>query len=423
MSLRNVFADFLNLSEPAAAGFMELMVLDKQWQRSPEWKGEKINPATIATQADLIKWAQAAAQTAWFQKHDRSAYLPTEAAEKLKEAYFKEFTAVGLTAEVKCEEKPHYSVVLGSSESQVKGRVATLQADLKKGIAPEKKHIIGLGTSSRPLNVSVAANSENESLNALKAQGIENPTEMEMVNLITEKMLTENFSTSELKLNYVGLNTFNATKSRAEASCVTTSDTAKKLSEYIKSEIDFKETSSPVKVRVYSQQPFVLRQQRDVESMGENFEVKGVGAALSKEEFMANPLAIAICLGEAARLLNTEYTRELQLGRKKWEVALTPVQLAELQALQQPSISTKPVLAAESVDTHAVSDSKINNKGKTSFASLSITLPATTSAVSSSTATLFHPLNSRGRSQSWPAASKQVLPPPSSTSSPKSNGR
>ena len=88
----------------------------------------------------------------------------------------------------------------------------------------------------------------------------------------------------------------------------------------------------PIKIAVYSRQPFVLRQLRDVqEKMGSDYIVFGVGDKLTAGKFQRqNPKSINVCLGEVARLININYTQNML---KQFQVDLTRDEMDELKSL------------------------------------------------------------------------------------------
>ena len=340
--LVNIVANYLQISAAQAQALMELLNLEKRWQEEYDLKGVKHVLATIKTQADFISFIQAVGQTQWFKGHDRSKFSDTVSDQQMNEKYFSLFEGLGLTKQINYDasEAPAFAAILGSSESQVKARLDAFTQDVQNGFAPVENIVFGLGCN-RELGVSVIER-EQESKDKLKLQNQET-TEMNMVSLLTQQTLEQLVDEEKKnKIRYQPINTTSQAKTREDSACVKTADTATSLKQAIEMQFDVASMKKPINIAVYSRQPFVLRQQRDVQQkLGMDVKAVGVGNAFSFSEFCQNPKSIAVCLGEVARLVNVNYTPE---NLKKLNVELTEAELHEVASLASPSKQlAKPV--------------------------------------------------------------------------------
>jgi hypothetical protein len=331
--LVTIIVKYLQISEEQAKKLMDLLSLENRWQDEQQWKDTKFNLVTCKTQADVIGFLQAVGQTQWFKGHDRSKFADNISDQELNETYFSLFAGLGLTQNISYDTalgKPSFSVVLGSSESQVNSRVSSLQGDILSGDGPQEKRIYGLGCN-RGLGVSVI-DTEQTSKDKLSAAGID-ANEMNMVSMLTHEMLAELVRKDDKykSLVYQPINTTANVQSRLEKDCVKTADTATSLKQAIEERYDLEQLPKPINVAVYSRQPFVLRQQRDVQmKLGPDYLAIGVGSEFTQNAFNLHPKSIAVCLGEVARLVNINFTPE---NLKQFNVALTQQEMEELKIL------------------------------------------------------------------------------------------
>lgn len=339
--LSKIIENFLKMNEEASKTIMKLLALEGRWQQAQKGiskvtKSEiQIKASDIKTQADLVTFLQFVGQSHWFKGHDRSKFPVGHSDKITDEDYFTIFESLGLFNETpydRTQGQPHFSVILGSSESQVTKRVNSLKKDLVSGLVPKQGKIFGLGCN-RGLGVSVIE-SEASSKQKLAERG-EEQTEMKMVNLITAEMVDGLKKSSEFKdLTYHEINTASPAKTREDKDCVTTAKTAISLKSEIERDPNFSTMEKPIRVAVFSNQPFVERQRRDIEmQLGDGYQVIGVGSAVS-DDFKASSRAFNLCLGELARLINISYNKaNIELLNKQ---PLTDEELLELETLFNP---------------------------------------------------------------------------------------
>lgn len=324
--LVNIIQNYLAISEPEAQALIALLNYEKRWHQEFNWKESAYSLQNAKTQDDVISFMQAMGQTQWFSSHDRSRFPDNVSDKEMNNQYFDIFRTMGLTQELYLAGNPTFSVVLGSSEERVKGRVETLKQALLNDNLPLGNIVFGLGCN-RQLNIGVIPNSENQSKQRLEAEGLD-ATEMNMITLTVKDMLKsdEKFA----NITYHEVNTARQIVNR-DPGCAQTKDTAESLKSCIENLPNYSELTKPITVYVYSCQPFVLRQQRDVqEKLGDDYVVRGAGAVLSRERYLAQSKSVSIVLGEIGRLININFTPK---HRNKLKVALTDDELQEIQRL------------------------------------------------------------------------------------------
>lgn len=323
--LAKILAKYLQIKEEQAQSILDITALESHFSREQQWQGKVFTASAIKTQADFIHFLQAIGQSQWFKGHDRSRFADNISDEQLNKTYFSLFKRAGLLDAVQwpLSQPPHFAAVLGSSQSQVSDRVDWLKKDILSGNAPSEKMIAGLGCN-RELGIGVLE-SEEPSKSRLLAAG-KPATEMEMTNLVTQDMLS-----AFPEFTYTEVNTATNVTNREDKNCVKTCDTAATMKQAIEQKYDMAAMPQPIYVAAYSCQPFVLRQQRDVQSrMGSRYQVIGVGRDVSEERFASHPKSIAICLGEVARLININYTPVML---NEFDIALNAEELQELAML------------------------------------------------------------------------------------------
>lgn len=326
--LAKILANYLQINEQQAQSILDITALEAHFSREQKWQENVYTASAIKTQADFIRFLQAVGQSQWFKGHDRSKFADNITDEQLNKTYYEYFKRAGLVDAVQwpLQQPPHFAAVLGSSQSQVSDRVDWLKKDMLAGNAPSEKMIAGLGCN-RDLGVGVMESEEPSKSRLLAAY--KPLTEMEMTNLVTQDMLAE-FS----GYTYTEVNTATNVTNRTDKDCVKTSDTAASLKQAIEQKYDMTKLPDPIYVATYSCQPFVLRQQRDVQAkLGPRYQAIGVGREVSEERFAAHPKSIAICLGELARLMNINFNPAML---NKFDVALNADEMQELAQLSQP---------------------------------------------------------------------------------------
>lgn len=331
--LATILANYLQINEQQAQSILDITNLEAHFSKDQQWQGNTYSASAIKTQADFIRFLQAVGQSQWFKGHDRSKFADNITDEQLNKAYYALFDRMGLMQSVSWPlvQAPHFSAVLGSSQSQVGDRVDWLKQDILTGRAPTEKMIAGLGCN-RELGVGVME-TEEPSRSRLQAFG-KSTTEMEMVNLIVKDMMADLQGYA-----YVEVNPGSAVTNREDVNCIKTSDTAASLKQAIEQKYDMAQLPDPIYVAVYSCQPFVLRQQRDAQAkLGPGYQAIGVGREVSEARFAGHPKSISICLGEVARLININYQPALL---KQFDVALNAEELQEISAMTR----VKPGLA------------------------------------------------------------------------------
>ncbi|MDP3561983.1 MAG: hypothetical protein Q8R83_07385 [Legionellaceae bacterium] len=332
--LIQIIARYLQIPEERAEKLIKLISMEKRWQEIFTVKGIEYKLSNVKTQADFIGFLEALGQSTWFKGHDRSTLNGPLLQQEEKELYFDLFSGLGLIQNMELIDSPDFSVVLGSSEAEVETRVETLKQTILSGCIPKTGQIFGLGCN-RQLGVSVQQTEEKSKFALLAAS--QETTEMGMVSLITQECLAAIVKKDSrlTNLSYQAIDTTSNAKTREDGSCVKTADTAASLKEAIEQQFDLQTMPLPIQVAVFSTQPFVLRQQRDVQQkLGSNYRVIGVGVERTKEAFLAHPQSVGIFLGEVARLLHIQYTPDYI---KQFDVLLTQDELNELQYLSEGS--------------------------------------------------------------------------------------
>ncbi len=320
--LVNIIANYLQISPVQAKSLLDLFTLEKLWLEQPHWKGNTYQLSAVKTQADLMSFIQAAAQSKWYKNYDDSKLADTHFSQEVNQRYFSLFEGLGLINAVSCNTPPIFSAVLGCFEDDVIARVDTLKQDiLNNNLAPKARIIFGLGCD-RELGTSFV---EQASINKLKKAG-QATTEMNMINLLIYAALEDLVKQDDKfkSLVYQPVTTTPILKTNS----VNTADTAISLKQVIENQYDI---PKPINIIVYSNQPYVLRQQRDIQqTLGADFNVVGVGSALTQAEFNKDPKSINICLGEVARLININYTPE---NLKRFADNLTADEIEEVNLL------------------------------------------------------------------------------------------
>lgn len=314
--ITELISNFLDYSPEQAAAFLQLLSMEKQWktqyyiEKKPESeniKTEELKPENIKTKADLFKFIQAVGQSQWFKGHDRSCYKNDIIKDLKKDEYFRLFKSIGLIDKVSYEsdEAHNFSVVLGTYESGVRARVDALIKDYNEnGVRPTEDIIIGLG-SNRTLD------SEIEPITNMLCISYPNkkPTEMDMVSYIIKTAIEK----TQKDIRYKPINTSSKAETRADESCVKTSDTAVSLKGYLEDYLLNKSIDNPIKLVVYSHQPFIERQKVDMESrLPKNYKVYCVGNEITSEDFKKSPTIVVSCLAEIARYINTKFIEKHQ---------------------------------------------------------------------------------------------------------------
>jgi hypothetical protein len=306
--ITTIVADFLRIDEQQARTLLKLLTFERRFQQEFKLKEETLNPRAIKTQADLIKFLQAVGQEAWFQGHNRGQFISSgnEQANRMYYFFFKNF---GLTRSIPPELKsgnPDVAVILGSTQNQVEFRLKTFRKDIHRGISPSSGWVIGLGCNRQLGKLSL--DREQESIDELTHLNKE-LHEANMVDLQVKRTLA-NFP----MLSYLGINTTTHTVNVGDSNArATTADTAASLKSWLdKNLLDKNLKKERWVVAVYSNAPFIIRQQRDIQcQLGSRYQVVGVGPGLPIslfEQHLKNKISAgAICLGEIARLINTSF--------------------------------------------------------------------------------------------------------------------
>jgi hypothetical protein len=317
--LKNIIADYLQISVNNAQYLMILFAQEGGWQIQQ----------SMCSQADVITYLHEFSQLHLFRGHDRSKLQDKHETHSSKD-YFSLFEGIGLTQSLHYNvsaNHPDFSVILGSCEGDLFSRVESLKQDLLAGYLPKEHLIFGLG-SNRLLG-SFVCDSEQCSKQRLQDQN-QDQTEMNMVNLLTHECLDSliaqdsHFST----LSYQAINTTSGNMSEHR---VKTPETATSLKRAIESHPGFMTKQKPLYVVVYSNQPYILRQQRDIQSaLGPDYIVTGIGAALTSANFDKNSKSINEFLGEIARLIYINYHPDYL---KKFDIVLSAEQLEEIRLI------------------------------------------------------------------------------------------
>jgi hypothetical protein len=321
--LVNIIKDYLQLPANKVEYLTALLTQEGCWQETLYWKGKKYDPAHMRSQADVIKFLQAFCQSQWFNGHDRLKF-PENHANHLKKHFFSLFEGVGLTQSVDynvLNNPPDFSVILGSTESDVLSRVDSLKQDLLANSLPKEHMIFGLG-SNRLLGYSDLDSEDYSKRKLLKLN--QDQTEMNMVTLLTCEGLDDLKSKDSRfsKLSYQAINTASPNSDR-----VKTVETAINLKYAIENSLGFR-AKKTVYLAVYSNQPYILRQQRDMQqALGTDYFVAGVGAALTQADFDRNNKSVSELLGEIARLVHINYRAEYL---EQFNIALTTTEIAEI---------------------------------------------------------------------------------------------
>lgn len=162
----------------------------------------------------------------------------------------------------------------------VLSRVDTLKQDLLANYLPKANVIFGLG-SNRLLEYSIL-DSEEYSKRKLRERN-QDQTEMNIITLLMSEVFDTLVSKDKRfsKLSYHAINTTLIGQNPENTVRVKTPESAINLKYAIGHWPGFK-ANKTIYVAVYSNQPYILRQQRDIQSvLGLNYFVVGVGAALT----------------------------------------------------------------------------------------------------------------------------------------------
>jgi hypothetical protein len=300
-TLQHILARYLEVSEEQAQQFIQLVSTEQLWSGRFNFKGTTYQLDThklTCTELYLIQFLQALGQATWFQSHNRSEFKIRPYTITQKKAYFNFASSLGFTQKIVITIQPDCYVILGSSESGVKIRIASVVEAIQSGYPPLSGCIFGLGCN-RPLGDGVLG-AEETSKKILLAAGQE-PTEMSMITLLAQAALGPQWS-------YQAINTVSTVPNRDDHRCVTTADTAINLK--IVLEQMRASTTQPMIIAISSNQPFIERQRRDMQAiLGSNYQVIAIGAELTQQEFMTDPKSVAIFLGALSRLFNIQYTK------------------------------------------------------------------------------------------------------------------
>ncbi len=316
--LKHIIADYLQISVHQAAALMVLFGEEGGWKTQHN----------ISTQTDVITCLHEYSNSHWFQGHDRSRLQDKEITHANIDYFtlFKQMGFIESAHDYVLTHPPDVSVMLGTSEEDLLARIESLKEDLRAGYVPREHLIFGLG-SNRILGTFVC-DGEQVSKQKLQALNLEQ-TEMCMVNLLMQEsldsLIDENDRFSELSYQAINTNTSNQIKER-----VKTRDTAFGLKNAIDSHSRFVIKDKPLYVAVYSNQPYILRQQRDVQLvLGADYIVKGVGPALTRADFDLNPKGRSEVLGEIARLIYINFRPEYL---KRFDMLLTADEIEEIRS-------------------------------------------------------------------------------------------
>ncbi|MBA2710390.1 MAG: hypothetical protein H0U57_07360 [Tatlockia sp.] len=327
-----IISDFLQLPTAQVEYLIILLIQEGFCQEIFYWEGAQYDSKNIKNQSDLIEFLQAFCQSQWFKGHDRLK-LPDNITSYKSKHYFSLFEGFGLTKTFSytAQENPDFSVILGSTELDTRSRVDSLKNDLLKGCWPKQNLIFGLG-SNRQLGYS-PLELEEESKRKLLMQN-QKPTEMNMVTMQTSEMLRDLIleDSTFSRLSYQAINTaFSELKSFKEHRIIT-ADTASSLKSFVENGSNFKEKKS-VYIAIYSNQPYILRQHRDIQlTLGPDYKVVGVGAALNEVDFDCNDKSVGELFGEIARLVNINYKAD---HLKNFDIALTQAEIDKIGEIQQ----------------------------------------------------------------------------------------
>jgi hypothetical protein len=311
--LTDIVANYLQFSKQQAKALLDLFTMEKCWQPNLL--------SAIKTQADLITYIQTGAQSSWFKALDASQLEDSHHPLEINNKYFTLFKELGLIEAFNITLNPDYMVLLGCFEAEVTNRIKFLAQNIVNNYLPTQQLVFGLGCA-RELGLSF---DEHHSINRLKKLDLA-LTEINMINLLIMEELLRPGNKSK-KVSYQPIRTSNENLNH-----VTTADTAVSLKNVIEVQSQFANLSRPISIAIYSNQPYILRQQRDIQAtMGDQYNILGVGDALTLVDFNSNPKIINICLGEIARLLHINYTTAKM---KNFAINLTATELEELRSLK-----------------------------------------------------------------------------------------
>ncbi len=330
--LKEIIAKFLQIPEQQAQILLNLLTLERQWQKKQPLGNKLIDPVDIKTQSELIEFLQAVGQNKWFKGHDRSKLPPHLTEVAIKEIYWDLFNQLGMTERIISNVIPNYSVVLGSSELNVKYRTESLIEDIFDNKTPTTAVIFGSG-GNRELGRGVVV-SEEDSIDKLKKASLP-LTELNMVSLIVQEQLAQHGLNQKFK--YIPVNVGGAS-SRDQTGSAKTEQNAQGILETIQKLNANQDKPEQIVLTVYSNQPYIQRQKVDMEeklkkeSSDTKYQVNAVGRSYRKEDFFASPTSINLFLGEIARTTNTLYDKG-QNPLLIANVSLTEEELAELHDL------------------------------------------------------------------------------------------
>src|SRR6476660_1635064 len=140
--IRDIIANYLSVTAEQADAILQILKMEQRSYNRQLLEMAQLKVDHIKTQADFILFLCAVAQQQWFKGHDRSKFPVNVSDKLLKENYFKMFKQFGLIEakmfplpdESHQDQQPDFLVVLGSSELQVRDRVAQMKSDLLRGV-------------------------------------------------------------------------------------------------------------------------------------------------------------------------------------------------------------------------------------------------------------------------------------------------
>jgi hypothetical protein len=331
--LAKIIASFLDISELAAEALLKILTKEQRWQSKEKWTDITIDPGAIYTRGEFFKFLQCVGQNHWFKGFDRSK-LPDNASEKpVLLEYFNLFKQFGLIDEIYQESsKANVVVILGSSWQQIKIRLETLVMDLRNGIIPSSKLIIG-AASNRKLTETTDG---KEAIEYLEQKGYkqEQINEMNLLSELTKDKLTELKKENPLfaELEFMTAYSYSQVNDRTQG-CITTKENGEATRKFFENDSRFVNYKSKLEIMIYSTQPYGRRQNCDFGQYfkGGNYAVNVRAKCITENEFIDNVRSIAICLKEIASFFNFHYnSKNLNLYDK---ITLTDDEQAELKRL------------------------------------------------------------------------------------------
>jgi hypothetical protein len=307
--LIEIIANYLQFSPQQAKALVDLLTLEKAWQPNLLNK--------LKTQADFITYIQTVEQSLWYKPCDASQLTDTHYSLEINNQYFTLFKQLGMIDSINSNIIPNYMVLLGCFEAEVLNRIKFLTQDIVNNYLPTQQLVYGLG-GDRELGLSF---DEHKSINRLKKLNLA-LIEINMINLLFMEELLKCGNKAKM-ISYQPVLTTDKNSKR-----ITTADTAVTLKKVIEEQPT---VTYPIILAIYSNQPYILRQQRDMQvTMGDQYKIIGLGDAFSLIDFNNNPKSINVCLGEIARLFHINYTTA---NMKNFAINLTANELEELRRL------------------------------------------------------------------------------------------